>query len=153
MDHQLHTTLDLPLPIDDVFAFFAEAGNLERITPPELRFEIVTPLPIEMKRGTLLEYRLGLFGIPFRWRTEIAAWDPPRGFTDVQLSGPYAVWEHTHVFVPTEAGTLIDDHVRYRLPLSPLGDVAYALVRRQLARIFAYRQDAVREALLGASGG
>jgi ligand-binding SRPBCC domain-containing protein len=153
MDHQLHTTLDLPLPIDDVFAFFAEAGNLERITPPELRFEIVTPLPIEMKRGTLLEYRLGLFGIPFRWRTEIAAWDPPHGFVDVQLSGPYSVWEHTHVFIPTEAGTLIDDRVYYRLPLSPLGDVAYALVRRQLARIFAYRQDAVREALLCASTG
>jgi len=106
-----------------------------------------------MMRGALLEYRLGLFGIPFRWRTEIAAWDPPRGFTDVQLSGPYAVWEHTHVFIPTEAGTLIDDRVRYRLPLSPLGDIAYPLVRRQLARIFAFRQDAVREALLCASTG
>jgi ligand-binding SRPBCC domain-containing protein len=153
MEHQLHTTLELPLPLETVFAFFAEAGNLERITPPELRFEIVAPLPIEMMRGALLEYRLGLFGIPFRWRTEIAAWDPPRGFIDVQLSGPYAVWEHTHVFIPTEAGTLIDDRVRYRLPLSPLGDIAYPLVRRQLARIFAFRQDAVREALLCASTG
>jgi ligand-binding SRPBCC domain-containing protein len=149
MDHQLHTTLELPLPIDEVFAFFAEAGNLERITPPELRFEILTPLPVEMRRGTLLEYRLRLLGLPFRWRTRIAAWDPPQGFIDVQLSGPYAVWEHTHVFAATGTGTLVDDHVRYRLPLSPPGDLAYPLVRRQLARIFSYRQDAVRRALLG----
>jgi len=153
MDHQLHTTLELPLPIDEVFAFFAEAGNLERITPPELRFEILTPLPVEMRRGTLLEYRLRLFGLPFCWRTRIAAWDPPQGFIDVQLSGPYAVWEHTHVFAATGTGTLVDDHVRYRLPLSPPGDLAYPLVRRQLARIFSYRQDVVREALLDGRSG
>jgi ligand-binding SRPBCC domain-containing protein len=153
MEHQLHTTLELPLPIDEVFAFFAEAGNLERITPPELRFEILTPLPVEMRRGTLLEYRLRLFGLPFRWRTRIAAWDPPQGFIDVQLSGPYAVWEHTHVFAATGTGTLVDDHVRYRLPLSPPGDLAYPLVRRQLARIFSYRQDVVREALLDGRSG
>jgi ligand-binding SRPBCC domain-containing protein len=149
MDHELHTTLELPLPIDAVFPFFAEAGNLQRITPPELHFEILTPQPVEMRRGTLLEYRLGLFGVPFRWRTTIAAWDPPHGFVDVQLSGPYAVWEHTHVFAATEAGTLIDDRVRYRLPLSPLGDVAHPFVRRQLTRIFSYRQAAVRELLDG----
>jgi ligand-binding SRPBCC domain-containing protein len=149
MDHYLHTTLELPLPVGAVFPFFTEAGNLQRITPPELGFEILTPQSLEMRRGALLEYRLSLFGVPFRWRTEIAAWDPPHGFIDVQLSGPYAVWEHTHAFAPTEAGTLIDDQVRYRLPLSPLGDVAYPLVRRQLARIFAYRQQAVTAALLG----
>ena len=149
MDHELHTTLELPLPRDDVFAFFAAAANLQRITPPELRFEILTPLPLEMRRGTLLEYRLGLFGFPFGWRTRIAAWDPPHGFIDVQLEGPYSAWEHTHVFAVTETGTLIDDRVRYRLPLSPLGDAAHPLVRRQLARIFSYRQGAVREALVG----
>ena len=153
MEHELHTTLELPLSIDEVFAFFAEAGNLERITPPQLRFEVLTPLPLEMRRGTLLEYRLGLFGIPFGWRTRIEAWDPPHGFIDVQLKGPYAIWEHTHAFAATETGTLIDDRVRYRLPLSPLGDAAYPLVRRQLARIFAYRQDAVREALLDGRSG
>lgn len=149
VDHELHTTLELPLSVDAVFPFFAEAGNLQRITPPELRFEILTPQPVEMRRGMLLEYRLGLFGVPFRWRTRIAAWDPPHGFVDVQISGPYATWEHTHVFVPTDAGTVIDDHVRYRLPLSPLGEVAFPVVWRQLARIFAYRQDAVRRALVG----
>ena len=153
VDHELNTTLQLPLPIDEVFAFFAEAGNLQRITPPELHFEILMPLPLEMRRGTLLEYRLGLFGVPFGWRTRIAAWDPPHGFIDVQIEGPYAVWEHTHVFAPTATGTLIDDHVRYRLPLSPLGDLACPLVRRQLARIFSYRQEAVRGTLLDGRSG
>lgn len=150
VDHELHTTLALPLLIDEVFAFFAEAGNLQRITPPELRFEILTSPTAAMRRGALLEYRLSLFGVPFRWLTRIAAWDPPHGFVDVQLRGPYAVWEHTHAFVATDGGTLIDDHVRYRLPLSPLGDVAHPLVRRQLLRIFSYRQVAVRGALLAA---
>jgi len=151
MDHHLRTSFELPVAIADAFAFFAEAGNLERITPPELRFEILTPMPVEMRRGTLLEYRLRLFGVRFLWHTRIAAWDPPHGFVDVQLSGPYAVWEHTHVFVPTETGTVIDDHVRYRLPLSPAGDLAAPVVARQLARIFAYRRRAVTAALLGAS--
>ncbi|MFH0916294.1 MAG: SRPBCC family protein [bacterium] len=148
MDHILHRTLELPLPVEAVFPFFAAAENLERITPPELRFEILTPMPIEMRLGTLLEYRLSLFGLPFRWRTKIAAWDPPNCFVDVQLRGPYDLWLHTHTFAPTEAGTLMDDHVRYRLPLSPVGDVAFPLVKRQLARIFSYRQEAVRVALL-----
>ena len=148
MDHILHTTLELPLPVEAVFPFFAAAVNLERITPPELRFEILTPMPVEMRLGTLLEYRLTLFGLPFRWRTKIAAWDPPNRFVDVQLRGPYDLWVHTHTFTATEAGTLIDDHVRYRLPFSPLGDVVLPLVKRQLARIFSYRQEAVRVALL-----
>jgi ligand-binding SRPBCC domain-containing protein len=152
MEHELHTLVELPLPIEEVFAFFAEARNLERITPPELRFEILSPPSGETRRGTLLEYRLRLFGVPFRWQTRIAAWDPPHGFCDVQLRGPYALWEHTHTFVPTGAGTAIDDHVRYRLPLSPLGDLVYPLVHRQLARIFSFRQRAVVHALVGPSG-
>lgn len=106
-----------------------------------------------MERGTLLAYRLGLFGGPFRWRTRIVAWDPPHGFVDVQLSGPHADWEHTHVFAATDTGTLVDDHVRCRLPVSPLGDVAYPLVKRQLARIVAYRHAALRSALVEARGG
>jgi ligand-binding SRPBCC domain-containing protein len=149
MHHELHTTFELPLPIDRVFAFFADAQNLERITPPELRFEILTPADVEIGLGTLLEYRLRLLGVPFGWLTRIAAWDPPHGFIDVQLRGPYAVWEHTHAFVNTGDTTVVDDHVRYRLPLAPFGDAAYPYVSRQLARIFAYRRRAVMQALLG----
>jgi ligand-binding SRPBCC domain-containing protein len=147
--HHLEAVLELPLPIDTVFAFFSDAANLQRITPPELHFQIVTPLPITMEVGALLVYRLGLFGVPIRWTTRIAEWDPPHRFVDEQLSGPYSTWVHTHTFEKTPAGTLIRDRVVYGLPLWPFGEVAYPMVRRQLDRIFSYRQQVVREALLG----
>lgn len=147
MTHTFSARLELPLPIDRVFAFFAEAGNLERITPPELRFRILTPQPIVMAPGALIEYQLQLFGARFTWRTEIAEWEPPHRFVDVQLKGPYREWVHTHQFIPIDGGTVILDNVRYRLPLSPLGDVAYPLVRMQLARVFSYRTAAVTRIL------
>jgi ligand-binding SRPBCC domain-containing protein len=143
MEHLFETELELPLPIEKVFAFFAEAANLQRITPPELHFQIMTPSPIDLKPGALIDYRLHLLGIPFGWRTVISAWDPPHSFTDEQLRGPYASWIHRHTFVPTEKGTMIRDRVRYRLPLFPFGEIAYPLVHHQISRIFAYRKSAV----------
>jgi ligand-binding SRPBCC domain-containing protein len=146
--HRFETETEIPLPPEEVFPFFAAAENLERITPPELRFRILTALPIEMGRGTLIDYRLRLEGIPFRWRTEISEWDPPRAFTDRQLRGPYHTWIHRHTFEPMGSGTLMRDRVDYRLPLWPFGEPALPLVRRKIARIFEYRREMIR-ALLG----
>jgi ligand-binding SRPBCC domain-containing protein len=148
MEHVLETAFEIPLRIEEVFAFFSEAANLQRITPPELNFEILTPLPIEIRLGTVIEYRLSLFGLRFRWASRITEWDPPWRFVDEQLRGPYGLWVHTHTFAVAGVRTRIEDHVRYRLPLSPIGDVAYPMVRRQLKRIFKYRERAVLDALL-----
>lgn len=145
--HVLRATTRIPRPRDEVFPFFADAGNLERITPPELRFQIVTPAPIEMRRGTRIDYRLGLWGVAFGWQTEITDWSPPETFTDTQLRGPYHTWIHRHEFETDGDATVMADEVRYRLPLWPLGDLALPVVTRQLGRIFRHRARAIRELL------
>jgi len=134
----------LPGERDEVFAFYADAFNLEAITPPWLGFRVVTPGPIEMRAGALIEYRLALHRIPVRWLTRIEEWTPGRSFVDAQLRGPYRLWHHTHTFTPAGGGTLVGDRVRYALPFGPLGTVAHAaLVRRDLERIFDYRRPAI----------
>ena len=131
----------IPRSRSAVFAFFSDALNLERITPQFLRFRILTPLPIKMEAGTVIEYRLALFGAPVYWRTVIESWDPEESFVDSQIKGPYALWRHTHSF--EEKGplqTLMRDLVEYGIPYGALGRIAHALfIERWLKKIFDYR--------------
>ena len=144
--HVLDREQFIEAPETDVFDFFADAGNLERITPPWLHFRIQTPLPIEMETGARIEYTIRLAGVPMRWRTRITCWEPGVRFVDYQESGPYRLWEHLHTFRPMHGGVLMRDRVRYALPLGPLGQMAHALaVRSALAAIFDYRFSRIRE--------
>ncbi len=147
-DHLLTRTIVIKRPREEVFEFFADASNLEQITPPELNFHILTPLPIEMRTGTLIDYQLRLYGFPMKWRTEITLWQPPEVFVDTQLKGPYQKWVHRHTFTEIEGRqTQIDDEVIFRLPLEPLSLLDLPLIRRQLDYIFDYRQKKVAELL------
>lgn len=151
MWHSLRTELILPLPRGEVFEFFAQAGNLQKITPDELGFEILTPPPIEMRQDTVIDYRIRLNGLPMRWRTLIPVWNPPHEFVDEQIKGPYKTWIHRHTFeVLGERETKIIDYVRYELPFTPLGDLAHPLIRRQVEGIFAHRNRIIPK-LLGAA--
>ena len=148
-EHVLRRVVTVNRPLNAVFAFFSNAENLARITPPELGFQILTPLPIQMREGTLIDYRLSLFGFPLIWRSEISRWNPPHEFEDTQLRGPYAQWIHRHTFHADGARTIVEDEVRYRLPVPLLGLAGYPLVRVQLARIFGYRARQIRSLLPG----
>ena len=148
-NHVLEVETFIPLPVERVFPFFAAAENLERITPPELGFQILSPTPVRIRHGALIDYRLRLFGLPFRWRTRISVWDPPLRFVDEQVRGPYRTWLHLHEFREEDGGTLMRDRVRYRLPFGPFGAPALPLVRAQVARIFRFRAQAIRALLPG----
>lgn len=139
--HTFESEIWLPRPRREVFDFFAEAGNLERITPPWIRFRILSPRPIALRSGALIDYRLRLRGLPVRWRTLISDWQPPLRFTDLQLRGPYRLWHHTHSFEERDGGTLCRDRVLYAVPFDRL--VHDRLVRPDVERIFAYRGDAL----------
>ena len=154
--HRLERAQLIPRPRPEVFAFFCDASNLQRITPPLVGFRILTPGPILIAAGTLIDYELKLYGVPVRWRTRIEAFEPGQAFTDIQLAGPYRSWHHRHEFADVPGGTRIVDRIDYALPLGVLGSVAHFLfVERTLQKIFDFREARIRE-LFGApssSGG
>ncbi len=137
------TELWLPRRRDEVFPFFADARNLDTLTPPWVHFKILTSTPIAMRPGALIDYRLRVHGIPIRWRTEIVEWNPPLRFVDVQLRGPYTLWHHTHTFEAHEGGTLCRDEVRYRPRGGSLTNRLF--VRRDVENIFAFRNRKLTE--------
>jgi ligand-binding SRPBCC domain-containing protein len=141
--HQL-----IPQPLEKVFGFFSDAANLEAITPPWLHFRILTPLPIAMHTGTLIDYTIRLYGVPMRWRTRIECFEPQSHFVDTQIRGPYALWHHTHEFQETSNGVAMTDRVRYAIPYGILGECARRLfVDRLLTEIFDYRYQKIAELL------
>src|SRR5262249_41262021 len=139
---------------EEVFAFFSDARNLEVLTPSWLRLEILPPSPVRIAPGARIRYRLKLYGLPIRWITEIAHWEPPHSFADLQLSVPYHLWHHTHHFEAERGGTRMTDEVRYSLPMGILGRLAHSLkVRRDLDRIFDFRYEKIRELFGGPERG
>jgi ligand-binding SRPBCC domain-containing protein len=127
--------------LDEVFEFFSKAENLEVLTPSHLHFRILTNLPIEMKKGTLINYRIKLLGVPFKWRTKISEWHPPHKFVDIQLKGPYRQWIHIHTFEETEHGVLMTDMVHYKLfGFLPKNMLNKWFVKPQINKIFEYRR-------------
>ena len=148
--HTLKREQLLDRPPQEVFPFFADPLNLEAITPPLLRLEVVETEPPEVGVGTVIQYRLRIRGVPLDWLTRIELWEPGVAFVDVQLAGPYRLWHHTHSFEERSGGTLMRDTVRYALPLWPLGELAAPLARHDLDAIFDFRRDAVAGLLDGA---
>jgi len=142
-EYHFTTELWLPRPRAEIFPFFADAYNLQTLTPSWLKFEILTPAPIPMQAGTCIDYRITVRGLPIRWRTEIAEWSPPHRFVDRQLRGPYQLWHHTHTFEERDGGTLCRDQVRYY----PRGGalIHWLIVRRDVERIFKYREQRMKE--------
>jgi len=144
--HELHCSTVSPLRAEETFAFFSDALNLEAMTPPWLQFRVVTPQPVQIHKGALIDYRLRLHGVPFKWRTEITSWEPCSSFTDRQVFGPYRMWEHTHTFREQDGQTFVEDVVRYRVPLGRV--VNRFFVEREVKRIFEYRQEQLVPLLL-----
>ena len=146
-EHLFTTSTILEKSRDEVFPFFSNAENLEKITPPDLNFQILSPLPIEMKVGAIIDYQIKLMGVSFKWKTEITKWNPPYSFEDVQLKGPYRQWIHTHTFEEVEGKTIMTDYVRYALPIWPFGQVAFPFVSFKIKQIFKHRNKVIHQLL------
>jgi ligand-binding SRPBCC domain-containing protein len=153
-DGRLRVRQWIPASLEQVFDFFSDARNLERITPPFLHFHITAMSTPEIGVGTLIDYKLRIRGVPVKWRTLIESWKPRTEFVDTQLRGPYRKWHHTHRFEPMAGGILIEDDVLYRLPMGWLGELAGgALVDRDVRRIFDYRKQVIAGIFSPASQG
>ncbi len=139
------TELWLPRERSEVFRFFSDTANLEAITPPWVNFTVLTPSPIVLQAGAVIDYQLRVHGIPLRWQTEITVWDPPHRFVDEQRRGPYRLWRHAHLFEEKDGGTLCSDRVDYAAPGGAL--IERLFVRRDIVRIFAFRQQAMKRLL------
>jgi ligand-binding SRPBCC domain-containing protein len=138
----------LEQPVEEVFDFFSRAENLELLTPPSLKFRIMTPLPIEMREGAIIDYRMRLNGVPMKWRSEITVWEPPHRFVDIQVRGPYILWVHEHLFVDLGGRTEMTDTVQYQVPGGLVEPLIHGLfVGPALCNIFDFRADAIRQAL------
>ena len=138
----LHAETVVPATLDETFAFFADAGNLERLTPPWLNFRILTPRPITMREGAEIRYRIVLYGIPLAWTSRIDVWEPGVRFVDSQIRGPYRVWRHEHRFEAVAGGTRVIDHVDY---VPRLAWLTQWKVQQDVTRIFEYRSTALKE--------
>jgi ligand-binding SRPBCC domain-containing protein len=134
---RLHTARWLPVPLEEVFGFFSDASNLQALTPSWVHFQILTPAPIAMRTGAVIDYRIRIHGIRITWQSEITVWDPPHRFVDVQVRGPYTRWVHTHSFIAERGGTTVADEVDFDVPL---GFLVGWFVKRDVGKIFAYRQ-------------
>jgi ligand-binding SRPBCC domain-containing protein len=148
--HRLSRQQRVEAGVDEVFAFFAQARNLEAITPPWLSFEVLSPDPIEMRVGAVIDYGLRLHGIPLWWQSRIEVWEPGVAFVDAQVRGPYRLWRHRHEFEAVGEATLVRDIVDYALPFGVAGEAAHWWVRRDLRRIFDHRRSRVAQLLEGA---
>lgn len=141
--YRLTASLWVPQPLEEVFSFFADAHQLETITPPWLHFQVLTPAPIDLHVGQLIDYKLQLHGIPIRWRTLISTWEPPYRFVDEQLRGPYRLWHHEHRFTARDGGTLVEDIVDYAVPGG--APIHWLLVKGDVLKIFKYREQVLRD--------
>ncbi len=144
--YTLHAEQTVPRTLDEVFSFFDRPENLEELTPKSLSFQILTPKPLVMAKGLLIDYTIRIWGVPLHWRTLITAYDAPHRFVDEQLKGPYAFWHHTHTFTEVDGGVKIEDDVRYAMPFGWLGQFVHAIyVQRDVQRIFNHRKQIIDE--------